>query len=219
MDSRLYVPGQKRREPHSPVIFVYLGQLIHRKGIDLLLQAAARLRKAGENGFQIRLIGGGDIDWVRDWINRLQLGDTVEIAGFLSGEAIRNALGTADVFVLPTRSDTYAAVVHEAACMALPLLVSNKAGAAEALVQDGSNGFIFDIASGQELDDRMVQLMNPHLREKMSAKARLTGEKFCAHRRGIALWEWLSANFLARCGDDNNRASTGSPRSADRVAP
>ena len=48
-----------------------------------------------------------------------------------AGHSPRAISRTSDVFVLPTLQDTYAAVVHEAACLGLPLLVSKHAGAAD----------------------------------------------------------------------------------------
>lgn len=195
VDSRLYLPLPRPGQPDSPVVFAYLGQLVHRKGIDLLLQAAARLRDEGVGGFRIRLIGGGDMDWVRDWITRLKLEEKVELTGFLSGDAIRAALGTADVFVLPTRSDTYAAVVHEAACMGLPLLVSLHAGAAEALVENGENGYISAPEKLPDFAAMMRKFLDRGLRMQMSARSRSTGERFSAHERGKAMWDWLEHSF------------------------
>jgi glycosyltransferase involved in cell wall biosynthesis len=197
VDSRIYLPPQKPASVGSPIVFAYLGQLIQRKGIDLFLKAAARLRDEGADGFRIRLIGGGDEQWVLGWIRELRLEAMVELTGFLSGPAIRAALGSADVFVLPTRQDTYAAVVHEAACLALPLLVSQHAGAAEALVQEGENGFVIDPSDVGQFCDRMTKLLNPHLCLQLGQGARRTGESFSAHLRGPALWEWLQTQFIA----------------------
>ena len=195
VDSRIYLPPQKPASAGSPVVFAYLGQLIHRKGIDLFLKAAARLRDEGAAGFRIRLIGGGDEQWVRGWIRELRMEAMVEITGFLSGPAIRDALGSADVFVLPTRQDTYAAVVHEAACLRLPLLVSQHAGAAEALVADGRNGFAFEPEDTDQFAVLMRKFMEAGVRESMGAISRSTAESLSAHVRGKALWEWLAHTF------------------------
>ncbi|MEI7819678.1 MAG: glycosyltransferase [Verrucomicrobiota bacterium] len=195
VDSRIYLPPQKPAGVGSPIVFAYLGQLIQRKGIDLLLKAAARLRDEGADGFRIRLIGGGDEQWVLGWIRELRLEAMVELTGFLSGPAIRDALGSADVFVLPTRQDTYAAVVHEAACLVLPLLVSQHAGAAEVLVSDGRNGFVFEPEDTEKFAVLMRKLMETGLRESMGTISRSTAESLSAHVRGKALWEWLAHTF------------------------
>ena len=207
VDSRVYQPQATSRPPDSPVTFAYLGQLIPRKGLDLWLESARQLRDSGSSNFKLRFIGGGDESWLRSCIAQSGLEDHCELTGFLSGGAIREALGTADVFVLPTRQDTYAAVVHEAACLGLPLLVSQHAGAAEALVKDGVNGFIIKPEDRSQFTQRMWQLMNPSLRASMRPAARAAGESISAHVRGAALWrfmeERMSPSFLHRGKSDN----------------
>ncbi len=192
VDSRLYQPLPHDREAGGPVVFAYLGQLIRRKGLDLLLAAAAHLRDSGTTNFRLRFIGGGDESWLRETIAASGLQEHCELTGFLSGQAIREALGTADVFLLPTRQDTYAAVVHEAACLGLPLLVSMHAGAAQALVREGENGFVLDPDDFTGTAGIMRRLMDPALRASMAAEARFTGERFSAHLRGAELWKWMT---------------------------
>ncbi|WP_009958552.1 glycosyltransferase [Verrucomicrobium spinosum] len=194
VDSRLYVPVD--HAPSQVVTFAYLGQLIRRKGLDLLLQAAARMKENGENRFRIRLIGGGDAGWLHELAHALGLWEQVEFTGFLSGAAIREALASADVFVLPTRQDTYAAVVHEAACLGLPLLISKHAGAAEALVKPGRNGYIFEPEDTASFAAKMQSLMPARVREPMRKISREVGEAHSAHARGAALWEWMVDHAL-----------------------
>lgn len=194
VDSRSYRPLPA---PHNgPVTFAYLGQLIPRKGLDLWIEAARRLRGAGHENFRLRIIGGGDEVWVRGLARAAGLEDRTEWRGFLSGAVLREALGTADVFVLPTRQDTYAAVVHEAACLGLPLLVSRHAGSAEVLVHDGENGFVVDPEEPREFAQRMRFMLDARLRARMGAVSRRAGEEFSAHRRGAALWQWMREKFL-----------------------
>lgn len=194
VDSRLYVPAD--HAPGQVVTFAYLGQLIRRKGLDLLLQAAARLKENGESRFRIRLIGGGDAGWLHELAHALGLREQVEFTGFLSGTAIREALASADVFVLPTRQDTYAAVVHEAACLGLPLLISKHAGAAEALVRPGQNGHMCDPEDIASFAAKMQSLMPARVREPMRKISREIGESHSAHARGAALWQWMVDHAL-----------------------
>ncbi|HSI64561.1 MAG TPA: glycosyltransferase, partial [Candidatus Saccharimonadia bacterium] len=192
VDSRLYTPVGRSRSIGEPVVFAYLGQLIRRKGLDLLLAAAAQLKAGGKSGFKLRFIGGGDETWLREEISKHGLQAHCELTGFLTGQAIRDAVGSADVFVLPTRQDTYAAVVHEAACLGMPLLISKHAGAAEALVVDGENGFIFDPEDTIGTAALMMKLLHDEIRAPMREAARATGQAFSAHVRGAELWRWMT---------------------------
>jgi glycosyltransferase involved in cell wall biosynthesis len=196
VDSRVYKPLTTPRKAGAPVVFAYLGQLIPRKGLDILLDAAVELRASGERDFMLRFIGGGDDAWLRQCIAQRGMEPHCELTGFLSGASIREALGSADVFVLPTRQDTYAAVVHEASCLGLPLLISHHAGAAAALVREGINGHSFDPSDTKTFTALMSSMLDPAVRARMAQPSREAGESHSAHERGRALWNWLHAEIL-----------------------
>ncbi len=193
VDSRLYTPAEKP-VTDAPVTFVYVGQLIPRKGLDLWIKAAQAL-KSQHTAFKLRIIGGGDDAWVRGLITEAGLEAETEWCGFLSGDALREAMRTADVFVLPSRQDTYAVVTHEAACLGLPLLISAHAGSAEALVREGENGFVIDPEDTAIFAEKMRLLLDGTQRKAMSLAARKTGEEMSAHRRGAALWDWIHSTL------------------------
>ncbi|MDZ4286378.1 MAG: glycosyltransferase, partial [Prosthecobacter sp.] len=102
-----------------------------------------------------------------------------------------------DVFVLPTRRDTYAAVVHEAACLGMPLLISQHAGACEALVKEDITGFACVPEDSHTFADQMQRLLEPTTRARMSAASRMVGDQISAHRRGPALWHWMTEQFFS----------------------
>lgn len=181
----------------QPLTYVLSGQLIPRKGLDLWFRSAARLRTQSSVPFRLRVLGGGDEAWAKQAAADAGVADLVDWCGFLQRDAMKQAFGTGDVFVLPSRFDSYGAVVHEAACFSLPLLVSQYAGAAEALVQQGVNGYIFDPYNEEEMCQRMQQMQDPALRSAFSIAARKTGETFCARQRGRAVWQWIQQQFLS----------------------
>jgi glycosyltransferase involved in cell wall biosynthesis len=195
VDSRLYTPALRLKPSDAPVVFGYAGQMIHRKGLDLFLLAAAELKRRGESNFKLRFIGGGDTDWLHQLAQAHDVEDHLEFTGFQSGLALRQAIQGADVFVLPTRQDTYGAVVHEAACLGLPLLVSEQAGAAT-LVQEGRNGFVIDPENINAFAGVMKWLTDPALRAEMATVSREIGESHSAHLRGHSLWDWMEKSFL-----------------------
>jgi glycosyltransferase involved in cell wall biosynthesis len=197
VDSRQYQP-MPHHSADGTVTFAYVGQFIPRKGLDLWVKAAALLKEQTTARFRLRFIGGGDEAWARGLVRAAGLENDTEWTGFLSGAELRKALATADVFVLPTRQDTYAVVSHEAACLGLPLLISKHAGSAEALVREGENGHIIDPEDIPAFTAAMRSLLDSDTRERMGRAARATGEEMSAHQRGRALWEWLQDNFLKR---------------------
>lgn len=194
VDSAEFTPMPKPAS--QAVTFVFSGQLIERKGLDLWFQAAARLVKAGHDNFRLRVVGGGDEAWANACAESAGVAHRVEWMGFLQRDAMKQALGTADVFVLPSRFDSYAVVVHEAACFGLPLIVSRHAGAAEAIVEDGVNGWQVDPFDAEDFAARMSAMFDSATRNRLGAAARLKGEKLCARRRGAAVWRWITETYL-----------------------
>lgn len=194
VDSRQFTPRDPSAQ-NAITTFVYVGQMVPRKGLDLLMQAAGRLLREGFDRFKIRLVGRDSDQLASALADRHGLRSKVELTGFLSGGALQDAVRSADVFVLPTRQDTYAAVVQEAACLGMPLLVSQHAGACASVVRDGINGFVIDPEDAAVTAQRMRQLCEPSLRRSMSSAARARGEELSAHRRGPAIRQWMRSTF------------------------
>lgn len=191
VDAERFTPVARAATEGGSVVFAFSGQLIHRKGLDLLFAAAGRLRVRVAQPFRLRIIGGGDDTWARGLARDAGVADITDWTGFLAGDAMKEALGTADVFVLPTRQDTYGVVVHEAACLGLPLLISRHAGASRVLVRDGVNGFVIDPAETGDLAEKMRLLLAASTRARMGSESRAIGEETSSPRRGAALWQWL----------------------------
>lgn len=194
VDSRDFLPLPNKIHEETTT-FVFVGHMIPRKGVDLLLDAVLELKQRGQNHFRLRLIGRDAEQWAVENVNRRGLQTLVEMPGFLSGGALQEAIRRADVFVLPTRRDTYAAVVHEAACLGMPLLISEHAGACEALVREGVTGLACVPEDSHHFADQMQRMLDPAVRARMSAASRAAGDQISAHRRGPALWQWLREQF------------------------
>lgn len=188
VDSRVFLPAAS--PPYNSVLtFAYVGHLVPRKGLDLLLAAAQHLKTLTHEPFRLRIIGSGDVQAIKNLAGDLD----IEFTGFLSGDALRDAMRSSDVFVLPTRQDTYAAVVHEAACLGLPLLISKHAGASEAI----QSGFTIDPHDIAHFAQHMHGMFDPQTRATMRTASRQRGEELSAHLRAQALWQWMKQNFFS----------------------
>jgi glycosyltransferase involved in cell wall biosynthesis len=103
---------------------VYLGELRALKGVDVLLDALALLRRTGRK-VTARLVGDGpDRAEFEAQIAQLELADCVKLCGPLPTRA---ALALGRVAVLPSRAESFPYVVLEAAAAARPL-VATKVG-------------------------------------------------------------------------------------------
>jgi glycosyltransferase involved in cell wall biosynthesis len=66
--------------------------------------------------------------------------------------------GLADVFLFPTHTDPWGLVVNEAMACKLPVIISDAAGCAEDLVQDGWNGYRFTSGNLSQLATLMENM-------------------------------------------------------------
>lgn len=116
------------RDEGGPFHFVSAGQLIHRKGIDLLIAACASLPPAG---WRLDIYGDGP---ERPQLERLasRLGQNSRIAfhGAVPNAVVRRAVATADCAVLPSRFDGWGMLVNESLAAGTPVICTNRCGAA-----------------------------------------------------------------------------------------
>jgi glycosyltransferase involved in cell wall biosynthesis len=124
------------------VVVLSVARLAPEKGHDVLVHAVA---EAGDPQLLVVLAGDGP--------ERERLADLADVrgvrivfAGDLEWERIVETYVAADVFVLLSEREPWAVVVNEAAACGLPLLLSDRVGAAHDLLRDGENGAL--VAAG-----------------------------------------------------------------------
>lgn len=106
---------------------LFLGRIYPVKGLPLLIEAWARVRPAG---WTLTIAGpdeAGHRALVEDAVRRAGLERVVIFAGALDGEAKRRALFDADLFVLPTHSESFGMAIAEALAHGLPVLTTRGA--------------------------------------------------------------------------------------------
>jgi glycosyltransferase involved in cell wall biosynthesis len=110
---------------------IYVGQLIRRKGVDLLLDALARLPRPAA---PLTIVGAGGAEAsLRAQADRLGLSQTISWQGVVPNELIPGLMASHDLLVLPSRFDGWGAVVNEALSVGTPVLCSDTCGAADLL--------------------------------------------------------------------------------------
>jgi glycosyltransferase involved in cell wall biosynthesis len=171
-DTSLFRPvGLARHRPSAsgpwPHVFLFVGQFIPRKGIDVLLGAYHRYRGAVPEPWELWCAGAGPL---RD---RLAGQPGVRVLDFLPPAECARLMGQAGAFVLPSRIDHWGVVIHEAACAGLPVIASRTSFASADLVRDGRNGYTFQ----SEDVDALARLLALCADEP---RARLMGEQSLA---------------------------------------
>lgn len=128
------------REPAAgrPLRVLFVGRLQQRKLVDLLLRACAEVDPEAE----VRIVGDGPARSELEVVGRRML-QRVDFTGALEGEALSEAFGWADLFVLP---GTGGLAVQEAMAHGLPVIAAAGDGTQEDLVRP-SNGWLVEPGS------------------------------------------------------------------------
>jgi glycosyltransferase involved in cell wall biosynthesis len=107
---------------------VSAGQLIHRKGIDLLLRACGELPATG---WRLDCYGDGPARPRLEQVVRSRgLADRVAFHGVVSNDGVRAALAQSDCAVLPSRFDGWGMLVNESLAAGTPVICTTACGAA-----------------------------------------------------------------------------------------
>lgn len=125
-------------------VFLYVGQLIPRKGVRYLLDGWALLERAhGREGTLVLVGQGPEEAGLRQQASELGL-HGVRFLGAVDYDHLARYYASADVFVIPTLEDNWSLVVPEAMACGLPILCSKYNGCWPELVQADRNGWVFD---------------------------------------------------------------------------
>jgi glycosyltransferase involved in cell wall biosynthesis len=193
IDTGCYRPPDRRVPSAENIQIIAVGNFIHRKGYDLLFKALASLDCSKSSPWSLACYGAGSTAKLGDLAETLEISSRVRFSSFLGVSELIQAYQTADLFVLATRSDTYGIVVHEAAACGLPIIVSKYAGAAEVLVEEGSNGHVIDPEDTAKFADRLAELLkDSSRREAFGRRSREIAIKWDVKNNAARTFCWLS---------------------------
>jgi glycosyltransferase involved in cell wall biosynthesis len=153
-------------------VLLHVGQFIGRKGIELLLRAAAVQQNRGQI-FSLVFVGSGPDRGASEQLSR-ELG--LKNVHFLpSQEPARMPpiYKSADVLILPTLEDVWGLVANEAMLSGLPILCSKYAGCARELFEPQS---IFDPLNPQEFAQKVGQAIDGQLPQPNVSRLKSTSQ-------------------------------------------
>jgi len=169
VDCAQFHPG--RRTLHDGILRLgYVGRVTPEKGVSLLVDLERALLSAGHHNFSILVVGEGS---EREWLQR-NLKHAI-FPGILRGDQLAEAYADMDLFVFPSRTDTYGNVIQEAAASGVSSVVTSEGGP-QHLVINGVTGMIAKddsqfIANAVELafDRKRLQRMGEAAQEKVAS--------------------------------------------------
>ena len=116
---------------------VSAGRIERIKGIDLLIEAAAKLREAGHEDFSIDIYGKVNDPAFQCLIQKLDVADCVTLKGVLPQPELFRRYGEYDVFAFPTQErEPFGLAPLEAAAFGCVPLISQNCGISEWFVHE-----------------------------------------------------------------------------------
>jgi len=154
---------------HEDVLVLSVARLAREKGLDVLVRAVA----AADDPRLVLVVAGDGPE--RDALSALadELSARLVLAGDVGWERIVELYVAADVFALLSEREPWAVVVNEAAACGLPLVLSDRVGAAHDLLRDGANGALVaagDVAAAAQALRGLAA--DPELRRAQGARSR-----------------------------------------------
>lgn len=135
---------------------IFVGSLVKRKGLDLLLEALSKVN----TDFILHVVGNGpEYDNLRELVIKLNLQKKVVFYGFKNQEELEQLYKKSSIFVLPTREDCFGLVTLEAMCNSLAIVCSLYADGVYDLILEGKNGFIIDPYNVKDFADKIQLLL------------------------------------------------------------
>lgn len=179
LDTRSFHPDLKQqrdthrqhwRIPLAASVYLFVGSGYQRKGLQQTLQAFAALPQ----GYLLVVGYDKHEKHYRTLAKRLHIAERVLFLG--SQQDVKPFYALADAFVLPTLYDPFPNAVLEAMACGLPVITSQKSGAA-GILTDGVSGFVCDAWDIEKIAHAMRQLAEPDRAAVMGMAARTLAER------------------------------------------
>ncbi len=172
--------------------FLYFGRLSREKGIDLLIDAAASLKKG-----KLKIAGEGPLSGeLKRYVQ--EKGADVEFLGFVTGSELRRLLEESQFVVVPSRwYENLPFSVMESLAAGKAVVAADIGGIPE-MVEEGVNGLLFPAGDTEKLRECLGRMIDdPEARRGMGAAGRKKAEDLygpAAHyKQIIGLYEEVSA--------------------------
>ncbi len=171
---------------------VAVGSLIYRKGVDLLISAAAALRERFERPLRVYVVGseGPEGDYrseLHRQVDALQLGEVFRFVGQVDNAQLPMWYNACDLFCLASRGEGSPNVLTEALACGCPAVSTDVGSAREIIESEPGTGLCVPVDDLAALEAALAQqLANPVDRQSAA-------ERFSRYS-----WDWCAQQVLAQ---------------------
>ena len=162
--------SESRSTVMHPIRLLSVGQPIHRKGFDILLNALVPF--AFEKAFSLTIVGGEPNQECQMILRKFpQLEEIVRFVPFVEKKDLAQFYRNADYFVFPTREDIWGLVINEALAFGLPIISTDRCAAMVEIYRKYPVGEIVKSNDVKALKNALSKLLNNRAYSDASAQA------------------------------------------------
>ena len=149
------------------IVLLFAGKLEYVKAPDILIREF--LSTTSQN-LRLLIVGNGEME---SNLREMASNDNrIVFLDFQNQKTMPILYRMADIFVLPSRSETWGLAINEAMSSGRPVIVSDKVGCHLDLVQRRITGFIFNSSKPEELTRIMDELSSKEMLNEMGLQAK-----------------------------------------------
>jgi len=162
-------------------LLLFVGRIIRQKGLEYAVKAMPLILEKHPDARFVIIGRGNRLSHVKRLVKQMGLEDSVVFPGFVPESELFEALGSCDVFILPSLWEVLPISILEAMSCGRPIVCTTAGGNAE-LVRNGFNGFVVSKRSPEQLSDAVIKLLDDDsLRKRMGENSR---------KRAVQEFDW-----------------------------
>lgn len=165
--------------PEDPLL-LFIGRLGHEKNVFFVRDIMQELKRTGVERVRFAVVGGGP---AFEDLRVHFAGMPVHFAGALSGDELSQAYASADIFVMPSESETLGFVVLEAMAAGTPV-VAVRAGGIPDIIQKQEVGYLYESQDSKGAAAAIGRLLGDRALHQRVAEAA---------RAEVCKWDWRAA--------------------------
>jgi glycosyltransferase involved in cell wall biosynthesis len=186
-DIEIFKVATKLVNPVPKVLFV--GRLSKEKNLPMLIAAAKQIKA----DFELHIVGGGSEEAM---LKRLAGGaNNIYFHGAQPRQTVAEFFRSADIFVLPSNTESYGVVLLQAQASGCAILATKTAGAVN-LLTDGQTGILINVGDTAALRDKLAKLIaDKALRLQLSHNARQAVARYNSDegvKKVVAFWHSIA---------------------------
>lgn len=160
---------------HDPPVLLFVGELLERKGLGVLMDALDALDARGGPAYELRIVGDDTpgVDPAKDaMVDRIrERGRGHCLTGPLGRDEVYRHMGRADVFVLPTEYEGQPFTVIEALAAGVPIVATDIPAISSMVGTDGEHALLVAWRDDAALADALAALLRDVPRRRAMSQA------------------------------------------------